>query len=82
MLVETYIHHNQSPIQTFVINESYKMGSSIFLAAIYQKTQYIINGESDQKSVTNKKDANFNFILGCVSKFNLSTTNIVLLQFQ
>ena len=60
MLVGTYIHHNQSPIQTFVINESYKMGSSIFSAAIFQKTQYLVYGESDKKSVMNKKDANFN----------------------
>ena len=29
-----------------------------------QNSQYLVNGELDQKSVTNKKDAKFNFLAG------------------
>ena len=43
--------------------------------------QYLINDESDQKSVTNKKDATFHLLRKCVIRFNVSPTRKVLFQF-
>ena len=47
-----------------------------------KKCQYLVNGESDQKSVTNKNDVNFNFFLEYHIKFNVSSAIIVLLQLK
>ena len=41
------------------------MESLCFFGRHFPKnTQYLVNGESDQKSVTNKRDAKFNFLTG------------------
>ena len=45
-------------------------------------SQYLINGESDQKSALNKRDVELNFLIGSAFKFDISPAIIVLFQFQ
>ena len=45
-------------------------------------SQYLINGESDQKSALNKQDVELNFLIGSAFKFDISPAIIVLFQFQ
>ena len=40
----------------------YYMGRAYFRKAFPKKSQYLINGESDQKSARNKRDVEFNFL--------------------
>ena len=54
----------------------------IFDSHFPKKPQYLVNGESYQKSVTSKKDAKFNFLWECVIRFNVSSTRKVLFQFK
>ena len=54
----------------------------IFGSHFPKNPQYLVNGESNQKSVTNKKDADFNFLSEYAIKFHVSSTIIVLLQLQ
>ena len=45
--------------------EAQNMESCVFLTAMFSKnSQYLVNGESNKKSVTNKKDGKFNFLYG------------------
>ena len=57
------------------------MGLLISGSHFPKNSQYLVNGESDKKSVTNKKDAEFNFLSGVYIKFNVSSTRNVLFQF-
>ena len=45
--------------------EAQNMGSCVLLVAMFPKnSQNLVNGESNQKNVTNKKDGKFNSIYG------------------
>ena len=57
------------------------MGLLISGSHFPKNSQYLVNGESDQKSVTNKKDAEFNFLSGECHQINVSSTRNVLFQF-
>ena len=39
-------------------------GLATFCSNFPKNSQYLVNGDSNQKSVTNKKDAEFNFLSG------------------
>ena len=58
------------------------MGSRIFASQSPNDSQYLINGVSDQKSVRNKRDEEFIFLYFIKIRFNVSSTIIVILQFQ
>ena len=58
------------------------MGSRIFASQSSNNSQYLVNGASDQKSVRNKRDEEFNFLNFLKIRFNVSSTIIILFQFQ
>ena len=58
------------------------MGSRIFASQSPNDSQYLVNGVSDQKSVRNKRDEEFIFLYFIKIRFNVSSTIIVILQFQ
>ena len=58
------------------------MGLLISGSHFPKNSLYLVNGESDQKSVTNKRDAKLNFLSGVYIKFNVSYTRKVLFQFK
>ena len=58
------------------------MGSHIFGSQSLNNSQYLVNGVSDQKSVRNKRDVEFNFLYFVKIRFNVSSTIIVLFRFQ
>ena len=62
------------------------MGSCIFASHFASQSpnnsQYLVNGVSDQKSVRNKRYEEFNFHYFIKIRFNVSSTIIVILQFQ
>ena len=58
------------------------MGLLISGSHFPKNSLYLVNGESDQKNVTNKKDAKLNFLSGVYIKFNVSYTRKVLFQFK
>ena len=52
------------------------MGSHIFASQSPNNSQYLVNGVSDQKSVRNKRDEEFDFLYFTKIRFNVSSTNI------
>ena len=58
------------------------MGSRNFASQSPNHSQYLVNGVSDQKSVRNKRDEEFIFLWFIKIRFNVSSTIIVILQFQ
>ena len=54
------------------------MGSRIFGSQSPNNSQYLVNGESYEKSALNKRDVKFNFIFKCCIRFDISLTIIVL----
>ena len=56
------------------------MGSCIFASHFASQSpnnsQYLVNGVSDQKSVRNKRDEEFDFLYFTKIRFNVSSTNI------
>ena len=56
------------------------MGSRIFASHFTSQSpnnsQYLVNGVSDQKSVRNKRDEEFDFLYFTKIRFNVSSTNI------
>ena len=44
--------------------EAITWGLTYFWQPFSKNSQYLVNGESDKKNVTNKKDAKFNFLSG------------------
>ena len=58
------------------------MGSHIFSSQSLKISQYLVNGVSDQKGARNKRDVEFNFLYFVKTRFNVSSTIIVLFQFQ
>ena len=57
------------------------MESRIFGSQSLNNSQYLVNGVSDQKSARNKRDVEFNFLYFVKTRFNVSSTIIVLFQF-
>ena len=58
------------------------MGSHIFGSQSLNISQYLVNGVSDQKSARNKRDVEFNFLHFVKNRFSVSSTILVLFQFQ
>ena len=48
----------------------------IFGSQFPKNAQYLENGESYQKSATNKRNAEFNFLTECAIRFDVSTTTM------
>ena len=48
----------------------------IFGIQFPKNAQYLENGESYQKSATNKRNAEFNFLTECAIRFDVSTTTM------
>ena len=55
---------NISIYNNFVMEAQNTASCGILTAIFYKKPKYLINGESNKKSVRNKSDGKFNFLYG------------------
>ena len=64
-----YVRIAMSPTTAMQYHQSGNFLSALrtFASHFPKKSQYLVNGESDQKSDTNKKDVKCNFLSGVLS---------------